>query len=93
MNILIFIIFSIFYVYFFLKIYNKTNSIEGLKVSLVLLILQLVSHIGNLMSNSITMYTDMNFIKLSGYLVSDISQNWLIIVSLIIVILQYKKQS
>lgn len=90
MNFIIFIITSISYFYLLFKIYSKTKCLDGLKTSAVLFILQLLSYIGNLMAgDSIKFYTYNNFIQFLGLLISDIFQNWLVIISLIIVIIKY----
>ena len=88
MNIVIFIILSIIYIYLFFKIYNENKNFDGLKASIVLFILQILSYFGNHNTNP----TGKNFIQISGNLVSDICQNVFIIIALIIVIIKYKKQ-
>lgn len=91
MNFLIFIIISIAYLYFLLKIYLKTKSYKELRISFVLFILQLLSYIGNFMAGAtIKFYSYNNFIQFSGMLISDIVQNCFVIAGLIMVIIKYK---
>lgn len=93
MEIFIFIIVSIIYFILAFKVYQKNNSLNGLKASIILFILQLLSHIGNLSSNTplIDAENSFNFIRFVGNLTSDIASNCLVIVSLIIAIVQYKR--
>ena len=91
MNFIIFIILSIIYLYLLFKVYSETKSFNCLKISLVLFILQSLSYIGHFMSGDyIGFYSYNNFIQFLGQLTSDIAQNWLVIISLIIVIIKYK---
>lgn len=91
MNFIIFIILSIIYLYLLFKVYSETKSFNGLKISLVLFILQLLSYIGHFMSGDyIRFYSYNDSIQFLGQLTSDIAQNWLVIISLIIVIIKYK---
>lgn len=92
MNVLVFIILSIVYCYFFFKVYNKTKEFDGLKVSLILSALQLVSYIGNFNSDYFLTPFGTNFIQFSGNLASSIGQNFFIIIAVIIVVSTYRKK-
>ena len=95
MNVLIFIGLSVVFFNLFFKIYKNNNSMEGLKIALALFILQAISYLGNLMGNFAYFFTPIgsNFTQFSGNLASSITQNFLIIIGLIIVYNKYKKQS
>ena len=91
MEILIFIILAMIYLFIILKIYKKNNRINGLKVSIILFILQTLSHIGNFSSNSVyPISTNNSSIQFIGNFIGSMTCNWLIIISLIIAIFKYK---
>ena len=73
------------------KIYKKNNSIDGLKISIILFILQVLSHIGNFLTDSLyTISINSNFIQFIGNFMGSVACNWLIIISLIIAKIKYK---
>lgn len=93
MNIIIFILLSILYLYLFYEVWHRNHSLEGLKASLILFILQLLSYIGNFLSGETSTSIFSNgFIHFSGNLINSIAQNFLVIISLIIVIIKYKEK-
>ena len=94
MNIFIFIVVSIIYFYLFIKTYKYSKNLKGLKLSLVLFAIQLLSYIGYF-SNNNKVLTSLgeNFIQISGNIASALSQNFLVIIALIIVALKNKKEN
>lgn len=91
MEILIFIILAIIYMFIILKIYKKNSSINGLKVSIILFILQVLSHIGNFLTDSLyAISINSNFIQFIGNFIGSVACNWLIIISLAIAKIKYK---